>query len=195
MSDNQHPCEPLEWEQQFVSLLETLSVEARLKKDKTMAKYHALIAIGGFTGARPKVLLELSWTDVLDKNSDFFLENKTNDERKTGFNKALEDLLKKDFLFIDPVDPELPILHNRKGRRITTQSFNSQFKKYLEQFEIYTKNPSALTLRKTYGHGVWELGGKSMKSLLEAQNALGIRTLEYTMDYLGITPEIVEESL
>ncbi|MEQ6169131.1 tyrosine-type recombinase/integrase [Ekhidna sp. MALMAid0563] len=193
MSTTQNPCEPLEWERQFKRLLEKLSNESRIKKNKTMAKYHAVIALGGYTGLRPKALLGLSWTDVMDKESDFFRESKTLYKRRIKFNDDLKNLLEADFMFLNGKDPDFPILHNRNGDQITTQSFNAQFRKYLERFEILTQNPSAVTLRKTYGYRIWELGGKSIEGLLAVQKALGHRTLEYTMDYLGVSHKMVED--
>lgn len=158
-----------------------------------MAKYHAVIALGGYTGLRPKALLGLSWTDVMDKESDFFRESKTLYKRRIKFNDDLKNLLEADFMFLNGKDPDFPILHNRNGDQITTQSFNAQFRKYLERFEILTQNPSAVTLRKTYGYRIWELGGKSIEGLLAVQKALGHRTLEYTMDYLGVSHKMVED--
>lgn len=193
MSKGQKTCQPLEWERQFKRLLEKLSNESRIKKDYTMAKYHTVIALGGYIGLRPKALLGLSWTDVMNKDSEFFTESKTRYKRKIKFNEDLKNLLDANFMFINPDDIDIPILHNRNGSQITTQSFNAQFRKYLDQFEIKVDNPSAVTLRKTYGYCLWGLGGKSFEALLTVQKALGHRTPQYTKDYLGITQQMIED--
>lgn len=192
MSEHQKTCAPLKWDE-FKFLLTQLFNDSRLDENTTLAKYHTVIALGGYTGLRPKALLSLSWMDVLDKQSDFFRESKVGKKRKITLHEDLQKILNKQFQWLDPKDPSLPILHNREGKAITTASFNQQFRKLLSKYDIETENPSAVTLRKTYAYRIYEVGEKTDEAVLYVQTALGHKSPAYTKDYLGITRQKLED--
>lgn len=193
MSANQLPCSPLKWNEEFLPLLQKMFADSRMEKDRTLAKYHVVFAIGGYMGWRPKALLSISFADLLERHSVFLRESKTHLKRKVIIQDRLRVILEQGFEFINPEDPAAPILCNRQGQQIATSSFNEQMRKIFRRYEIVTDNPSAVTLRKTYALRLFEIGGRSETALLAVQKALGHKSREYTMDYLGITRKMVAE--
>ncbi len=78
-------CFGIEWN----SLLGLL---VRLKKDKRLKEY-LLVGTGAYLGLRVSDLLDLRWSDVLEKDEVTILEQKTGKVRQISINPSLNEIL------------------------------------------------------------------------------------------------------
>ncbi|MBK7387664.1 MAG: hypothetical protein IPI23_00945 [Bacteroidetes bacterium] len=78
-------CAPLEWSQ-FLMLIDSL----KKSNDYT---FLLLVCVGGYCGLRLSDILQLQWSDILNKDQFELIEKKTGKHRKIGINPNLKDVI------------------------------------------------------------------------------------------------------
>lgn len=78
---------------------------------------------------------------------------------------------------------------NRKGEKVSIQYINRLLKKTFSDYGVKTQNASTHTLRKTFGKRVWEMDGKSERSLIYLSQIFNHSSVSITRRYIGIVEE------
>ena len=203
MSRDQVTCSPLIWED-FQFLLKHIDDKSKLAsgtQKKTLLKYHAAIAIGGYTGPRPKELLDFRWMDFIDSKKKKIYQFKLGNNREVKYDEHLIGIVIRDMELVDPFNPHDFILQGSGAAPITTRAFNKMLRKLFEDAGIETDNPSAVTLRKTYALRVYrkyeELAkqdpgdGHLIDPLTMTSMHMGHKDTEHTRRYI-FTPKFIE---
>jgi site-specific recombinase XerD len=79
------------------------------------------------------------------------------------------------------------IFANRWGGKISISYVNRRLHKIFEVYNIKVQNGSTHTLRKTFGKRVYEMDGKSEKSLIYLSEIFSHASIATTKLYIGIT--------
>jgi len=180
-------CSGIEWN----SILGLLVQLQKAKRGRELL----LIGTGAYLGLRASDLLNLRWSDLLGKEEVTIIEKKTGKSRHISINTSLKDILKYvsseltkqgkfnlyDFLFV-----------NRNGEKVSIQYINRLLKKTFSDFGVKTQNASTHTLRKTFGKRVWEMDGKSERSLIYLSQIFNHSSTSITRRYIGITDETIK---
>ena len=185
--DSNTTCSGIEWNA-FLGLLVQLR-KANLMKD------YLLIGTGAYLGLRASDLLDLHWSDVLDKDEVIVKEKKTGKNRKITINNSLSEILT--YVSVDLKRKGIFtwdrfLFTNPKGEKVSIQYVNRRLKKTLSDFGIKTQNASTHTLRKTFGKRVWEMDGKSERSLIYLSQIFNHSSTSITRRYIGITDETIK---
>jgi integrase len=181
-------CTGIEWN----SLLGLL---VRLKKAKRNREY-LLIGTGAYLGLRASDLLNLRWSALYKKDELSITEKKTGKNRLLTINSSLKDILS---YIADDLDKngifniDAYLFANRNGEKVTIQYTNRLLKKTFSEFGIKTQNASTHTLRKTFGKRVWEMDGKSERSLIYLSQIFNHSSTSITRRYIGIVQEDIRD--
>jgi len=181
-------CSGIEWN----SLLGLL---VRLKKEKRNREY-LLIGTGAYLGLRASDLFNLRWSDLLDKDEIAISEKKTGKNRVITINPSLKDILSyvsTELAKESKFNMDAFLFANRKGERVTIQYINRLLKKTFSDFGVKTQNASTHTLRKTFGKRVWEMDGKSERSLIYLSQIFNHSSIGITRRYIGIVQEDIRD--
>jgi integrase len=171
-----------------------LGLLQRLKRDDRLLDY-LLVATGCYFGLRIKDLLDLSWSDVIDKNEFTVTESKTGKKRLITLNINVKEVLQHvyksrngkrgfsddDFLFV-----------NRWNDKLTIQYVNRRLHDIFAEYNVRVGNGSSHTLRKTFGKRVWEMDGQSEKSLVYLSEIFSHSSINTTKRYIGIVQQNIE---
>jgi len=127
---------------------------------------------------RASDLLNLRWVDLLDKEELIIKEEKTGKIRHVSINDSLKEILKyssdqlirKGKFSVENTYSLTGILkkHPYSINRLLLKTFN--------EFGIKSANASTHTLRKTFGKRVWEMDGKSERSLIYLSQIFNVFT-------------------
>lgn len=180
-------CSGIEWN-------EMLGLLYRLRKDNRIKEY-LLLGAGCYLGLRATDLLRLRWSDMLNKDELIIVEQKTGKVRQVSINESLKEILihvtthltKMGRFNIDQF-----IIVNRSGNIISIQYINRLLKKTFADYGVKTQNASTHTLRKTFGKRVWEMDGKSERSLIYLSQIFNHSSTSITRRYIGITDETIK---
>ena len=82
---------------------------------------------------------------------------------------------------------------NRNGEKVSIQYINRLLKKTFSDFGVRTQNASTHTLRKTFGKRVWEMDGKSERSLIYLSQIFNHSSIGITRRYIGIVQEDIRD--
>ena len=181
-------CSGIEWN----SLLGLL---VRLKKEKRNREY-LLIGTGAYLGLRASDLLNLRWYDVMSKDEIVITEKKTGKNRHITINPSLEDILSSvsaDLQRNGKFNMDSYLFSNRQGKKVSIQYINRLLKKTFTDFGVKTQNASTHTLRKTFGKRVWEMDGKSERSLIYLSQIFNHSSIGITRRYIGIVQEDIRD--
>jgi len=181
-------CSGIEWN----SLLGLL---VRLKKEKRNREY-LLIGTGAYLGLRASDLLNLRWSDVMSKDELVITEKKTGKKRHITINPSLKDILSSvsaDLQKNGKFNMDDYLFANRQGKKVSIQYINRLLKKTFTDFGIRTQNASTHTLRKTFGKRVWEMDGKSERSLIYLSQIFNHSSIGITRRYIGIVQEDIRD--
>jgi integrase len=181
-------CSGIEWN----SLLGLL---VRLKKANRIKEY-LLIGTGAYLGLRASDLLNLRWIDLINRNEVTINEKKTGKSRLITINTSLKEILlyvsteleKQGSFSVDAY-----LFANRKGEKVSLQYINRLLKKTFADFGVKTQNASTHTLRKTFGKRVWEMDGKSERSLIYLSQIFNHSSTSITRRYIGIVQEDIRD--
>lgn len=181
-------CSGIDWN----SLLGLL---VQLKRAKRHREF-LLIGTGAYLGLRASDLLNLRWSDVLNKDEIIITEKKTGKTRRISINPTLYDLLiyvSSGLIQEGLFNPDQYLFANRKGEKVSIQYINRLLKKTFNDFGVKTQNASTHTLRKTFGKRVWEMDGKSERSLIYLSQIFNHSSTSITRRYIGIVQEDIRD--
>jgi integrase len=181
-------CSGIEWNS-LLGLIE------RLKKAKRYREY-LLIGTGAYLGLRASDLLELKWSDVLGKEEVEITENKTGKHRYISINSSLKDILaytSRELSRHGKFNYDSFLFANRNGGKVSIQYINRLLKKTFSDFGVKTQNASTHTLRKTFGKRIWEMDGKSERSLIYLSQIFNHSSISITRRYIGIVQEDIRD--
>ncbi len=170
----------LEWND-FISLI------TRLEKDENY-KFCLLISIGVFTGLRISDLLTLKYSDLLNSETFYIREKKTQKQRSIKVNKDLKDIVSRIVQKSKVNDLEQLIFINKYGTKSIDKSYvNVKLKEIIKMYRIRLDgNVSTHTFRKTLGRRVMEVNNYSNESLILLMDLFGHSSMSITKRYLGI---------
>ncbi|MCX2741462.1 tyrosine-type recombinase/integrase [Pontibacter anaerobius] len=180
-------CSGLEWN-------DMLGLLHHLKRDQKLKEY-LVIATGCYLGLRAKDLLSLKWEDLLDKESLTITESKTQKKRHLTINQNLTEILlyvKSRLEEIGRFNREDYLFRNRRGGRYTIQHLNGLLKDTFSHYRVKVQNSSSHTLRKTFGKRVWEMDGKSERSLIYLSEIFSHSSIAITKRYIGIVQQDIQ---
>ena len=181
-------CSGIDWN----SLLGLLQ---RLKKDGKHREY-LLIGTGCQLGLRASDLLNLKWEDVIDKKELTLFEVKTGKKRKLIINDNLSLIFKSVYSQLITKNESLLgkyIFMNRNGNKLSIQYVNRILHDVFRDYNIKVQNGSTHTLRKTFGKRVWEMDGKSERSLIYLSQIFNHSNSQVTRRYIGIIQEDINQ--
>ena len=78
---------------------------------------------------------------------------------------------------------------NKSGGKVTIQYINRVLHRIFEKYNVNVQNGSTHTLRKTFGKRVWEVDGKSERSLIYLSQIFNHSSIQITKRYIGITQQ------
>jgi integrase len=170
----------LEWND-FISLI------TRLEKDENY-KFCLLISIGVFTGLRISDLLTLKYSDLLNNETFYIREKKTQKQRSIKVNKDLKEIVSRIVQKSKVIDLEQLIFINKYGTKSIDKSYvNVKLKEIIKMYRIRLEgNVSTHTFRKTLGRRVMEVNNYSNESLILLMDLFGHSSMSITKRYLGI---------
>jgi integrase len=170
----------LDWND-FISLI------TRLEKDENY-KFCLLISIGVFTGLRISDLLTLKYNDLLNSETFYIKEKKTQKQRSIKVNKDLKEIISRIVQKSKVIDLEQLIFINRYGTKSIDKSYvNVKLKEIIKMYRIRLEgNVSTHTFRKTLGRRVMEVNNYSNESLILLMDLFGHSSMSITKRYLGI---------
>ena len=168
-----------------------LGVLAQLKRANRIREY-LLIGTGCYLGLRANDLLNLRWIDLLNNDEVIIMEQKTGKIRQLSINSHLNEILNY-ASSLSIKQGKFSIRHhlfvNRKGEKVSIQYINRLLKKTFSDYGVKTQNASTHTLRKTFGKWVWEMDGKSERSLIYLSQIFNHSSVSITRRYIGIVQE------
>ncbi len=166
-----------------------LGLTHRLKHDRNM-KFYLLILTGCYFGLRAGDLLNLRWSDLLDKDDFTVKEQKTGKLRKITVNPAVKDALihvSRELTKVGRYVEDDYVFANRWGAPLTISYVNKQLHKIFPKYSVKVQNPSTHTLRKTFGRRIWEMDNKSERSLIYLSEIFSHNSIATTRKYIGVT--------
>ncbi len=181
-------CSGIEWN----SLLGLL---VRLKKAKRNKEY-LLVGTGAYLGLRASDLLNLRWPDLIKKDEITIREKKTGKSRQITINPSLKNILSyvsSELAKQGKLNTDGYMFSNRNGEKVSIQYINRLLKRTFSDFDIKTQNASTHTLRKTFGKRVWEMDGKSERSLIYLSQIFNHSSIGITRRYIGIVQEDIRD--
>ncbi len=167
----------------------------RLKQEKKYRDY-LMILVGCYFGLRAKDLLSLKWNDVIDKDELMITESKTKKVRTITINPTIKEALNfvmNELIRTGHFDHDGYIFANRWGDRISLNYTNKQLHRIFTKYNVRVQNGSTHTLRKTFGKRVWEMDGKSERSLVYLSEIFSHSSTAITRRYIGITQQHIAD--
>lgn len=165
---------------------------SRLKHDNKLREY-LLVSTGCYFGLRIGDLLNLRYLDVLERDEFTLCEKKTGKYRKITINKFIKNLLIDVYKKQKKTDLNQFLFANRNGGRITVQYANCTLHDIFEKYNIKVQNGSSHCLRKTFGKRVWEMDGKSERSIIYLSEIFSHASIATTKRYIGITEKQIAD--
>lgn len=153
------------------------------------SKFALLLAIGSYTGLRISDILNLKWSDILEKDLIEVIETKTGKFRRIKMNPHLIEIIERIGLQSNFVNIDNFVFLNRFGSNtISTQYVNRKLKLIAKQYKL-CKNPERIkshSMRKSFGRRVFENNDNSDKSLILLSEMFNHSNIKTTKVYLGI---------
>lgn len=151
-------------------------------------KFSMLISCGCYLGMRISDLLQLQWSDLLNKDFCELTEKKTKKHRKITINPELKEIMERISKELNP-DKDNYIFANRFGTKpISVQYVNIKLKKIFEHYQIKGQYSSHF-MRKSLGRAVWCNNNYSEQALILLSQLFNHSSIQTTKIYLGIRDE------
>lgn len=188
---------PMSWDQ-FLTLISRIALDidnsiTNETKKKQLVKFLLLIAVGCYTGLRIGDILLLRWNQLLKKDSQEIIEQKTNKLRLITINQNLTKLLEKYVDYIKPPTYNDLIFTNQSGEKsLSIQYVNRQLKELFKKYKVKVKNPSSHSLRKSFGLRVFEMNYKNDEALIILSQVFNHSNTSITRRYLGLQDKKIE---
>ncbi|MEC3906143.1 tyrosine-type recombinase/integrase [Tamlana sp. 2201CG12-4] len=170
----------LEWDKMKTLVL-------KLERDRDY-KFSMLISCGCYLGMRISDLLQLRWSDLLNKEFCELTEKKTKKHRKITINPELKEIVERIAKELNP-NIDNYIFVNRFGKQpISVQYVNTKLKKIFEHYQIKGQYSSHF-MRKSLGRQVWTKNNYSEQALILLSQLFNHSSIQTTKIYLGIRDE------
>ncbi|WP_346882357.1 tyrosine-type recombinase/integrase [uncultured Algibacter sp.] len=170
----------LEWDRMKTLVL-------KLERDGDY-KFSMLISCGCYLGMRISDLLQLRWSDLLNKEFCELTEKKTKKHRKITINPELKEIVERIANELNP-NKDNYIFINRFGEQpISVQYVNIKLKKIFEHYQIKGQYSSHF-MRKSLGRQVWTKNNYSEQALILLSQLFNHSSIQTTKIYLGIRDE------
>lgn len=177
----------------FIEWDSMLNLVNRLERDQNY-RFAILVAFGSYTGMRIGDILELKWSQILEREAIQIIEGKTGKSRSIKLNKDLQDIIKRNYKGLDIRNNEDYVFQNRFSTgAISVQYVNRILKDIFKQYKIKVGNVSTHLMRKTFGRRIWEVNNHSEKSLVMLGEVFNHSTIKVTKIYLGIRDEEIAD--
>lgn len=148
-------------------------------------KFALLIGCGCYLGLRISDLLELRWSDVLNKDACTLTEEKTGKHRKVTINPVLAEIINRIHAEVKPNVDELLFVNRFGNKAISVQHVNTKLKEIFAQYKIQGQYSSHF-MRKTLGRRVWSMNDYSEQALILLSQLFNHSSIQTTKIYLGI---------
>lgn len=177
-----------------IELSKLLSSPNRLKSKrerKNMVRDKLILNLFAFAGLRKSELLALDWDNINLGAKYLIVRNgKNRTDRIIPLHENIYNLLEKYLLERLPLKDSALII-GEQGNRLSKNSLNLLFKKYIKLSGLSTKGYTIHTLRHTFAT---RLLNKNV-SLIKIKNLLGHRSIESTEIYLHTTKKDLADSV
>ncbi len=162
------------------------------QKREQHVKFLMLIAIGCYAGLRIGDILNLRWSDILEKDAIEVIEEKRKKKRAITLNQNLTKIISKCFALTNP-NATAAIFTNLEGGVMTVQYVNRKMKMILKAYKVKIHRVSSHSLRKTFGRHVFELNYKSDEALIKLSHMFNHANATITRRYIGIQAESIKD--
>jgi len=149
-----------------------------------------LIALGSFWGLRISDIRNLTWGDILNKETLIVIEHKTDKRRIIAVNQQLGRHIKDCYTALDKPALTQYCLTSRMGTVLSIQHINKIFKSLKRKYNLHINNFSTHSLRKTFGRQIVDMAGaNSEMALIKLSEIFGHSSTAITRRYLGLKQE------
>jgi len=169
----------------FLSTDEILRLTRYFRKEDNL-RMSLLIEFGVKTLLRYSDLSRIKWNDVLEKETLFLNEKKTNKRREISIGNTLRNSIKTTYNQLKTPFPDELIF------QYTLQHTNLLLKNGGRIEKIKNKNISTHSLRKSGSRFIWENNGHSDEYLIKLSSILNHSSTSITRRYLGISREEIK---
>ena len=169
----------------FLSTDEILRLTRYFRKEDNL-RMSLLIEFGVKTLLRYSDLSRIRWNDVLEKETLFLNEKKTNKRREISIGNTLRNSIKTTYNQLKTPFPDELIF------KYTLQHTNLLLKIGGRIERIKNKNISTHSLRKSGSRFIWENNGHSDEYLIKLSSILNHSSTSITRRYLGISREEIK---
>jgi integrase len=169
----------------FLSTDEILRLTRYFRKEDNL-RMSLLIEFGVKTLLRYSDLSRIRWNDVLEKETLFLNEKKTNKRREISIGNTLRNSIRTTYNQLKTPFPDELIF------QYTLQHTNLLLKNGGRIEKIKNKNISTHSLRKSGSRFIWENNGHSDEYLIKLSSILNHSSTSITRRYLGISREEIK---
>ena len=154
-----------------------------------------LIALGSFWGLRISDIRNLTWGDILKKETLSLIEHKTGKRRMIAVNTQLQRHIKDCYTALGQPALTQYCLISRMGTVLTTQRINNIFKDLKKRYNLHINNYSTHSMRKTFGRQIVEqAGANSEMALIKLSDIFGHSSIAITRRYLGLKQQEIMDT-
>ncbi len=171
----------------FLSWDQNLNLIRKLFDDKEY-RISLFMSVGSFWGLRVSDILNIKWTDILDKDEFVLVEKKTGKTREIKINRQLQQHIRECFYYIKPVSVDQPVFLSQKNTIYSIQRLNTIFKTLKSKYNLKVGNFSTHSMRKTFGREVFNKAGTNAElALVKLSQLFNHSSVMVTRRYLGIS--------
>lgn len=154
-----------------------------------------LISIGIFWGLRISDILNLKYSQILNKDEVVIVEKKTKKTREIKINTQLKKHISACIEKLNPYNIDDFIFKSQKGTVYSIQRINVILKEIKVEYNLKIKNFSSHSLRKTFGREVFNQSEKNSElALIKLSQIFGHSNPSVTKIYLGITKQEIMDT-
>lgn len=154
-----------------------------------------LIALGSFWGLRISDLRNLTWIDILHKETLVVIEHKTGKRRLIAVNSQLQRHIKDCHTALGEPASTQYCLTSRMGTVLTIQRINIIFKELKKKYNLHINNFSTHSMRKTFGRQIVDMAGaNSEMALIKLSEIFGHSSIAITRRYLGLKQQEIMDT-
>lgn len=162
-----------------------------LHEDKLFI-WEAYCKIAFCTALRISDVRSTRWKDILWKKELIKEEKKTRKIRIIPLNEEVQVGILKVYQSLGSPDPELSVICNPRTKKPYSEShINRMLKLFKFRYKLSIRNISTHTLRKTFGHYVYDMWEGSSEALLLLNAIFKHTSIEDTKRYIGLTQDNV----
>lgn len=139
------------------------------------------------TALRSSDVRSLHWSDVLNKNEFFKIEQKTGKSRSVKFNEIAKNKIFELYGLLGCPEKKELIFNNPKTQMpYSLEHINRLLKKLRFRYKLKITSFSTHTFRKTFGRYVYDTFDRSAESLILLNIIFKHSNIETTRTYIGI---------